>query len=151
MVSEPIVCICAMQKRKLKLPSFLPAVSALDRDSQPFYFGFRYEMQKSTEREQKWTRPRPLWRLDPPSHIASCFEGAAFGLWFIGKLADAGISSVPVLSIRCFTDLNRKDTYDQQTNAREGARRIYRATPLGFIIAAKEKVSEPFGEPLNDE
>jgi hypothetical protein len=30
-----------MQKRKLKLPSFLPAVSALDRDSQPFYFGCR--------------------------------------------------------------------------------------------------------------
>lgn len=69
----------------------------------------------------------------------------------IEELADAGISSVPVLSIRCFTDLNRKDTYDQQTNAREGARRIYRATPLGFIMAAKEKVSELFGELLEDD
>jgi hypothetical protein len=39
----------------------------------------------------------------------------------------------------------------ENKNAREGARRIYRAIPLGFIMAAKKKVCELFDELLKDE
>jgi len=78
-----------MQKRKLKLPSFLPAVSALDRDSQPFYFGCR---------------------------------------------------------------LRNAEIYGERTKMLGKERAEYTGLfPLGFIMAAKEKVSELFGELLEDE
>jgi len=84
-------------------------------------------------------------------HHAS--EGPVFGLWFIEELARHGYKLSPGTLYPLLHGLERKG-YLRSTTDRLGkrSRRMYRATPLGrkVLAAAKEKVSELFGELLED-
>jgi DNA-binding PadR family transcriptional regulator len=76
-----------------------------------------------------------------------------FGLWFIEELARHGYKLSPGTLYPILHGLERKG-YLRSTTERSGksVRRIYRATPLGrkVLAAAKGKVSELFGEMLED-
>jgi DNA-binding PadR family transcriptional regulator len=76
-----------------------------------------------------------------------------FGLWFIEELARHGYKLSPGTLYPLLHGLERKG-YLQSTTERAGktARRMYRATPLGrkVLAAAREKVSELFGELLEE-
>jgi len=84
-------------------------------------------------------------------HHAS--EGPVFGLWFIEELARHGYRLSPGTLYPLLHGLERKG-YLRSRNERSGksSRRMYRATSLGrkVLAAAKEKVSELFGELLED-
>jgi len=92
-----------------------------------------------------------LIRLHILHHAA---ERPVFGLWFIEELARHGYKLSPGTLYPLLHSLERKG-YLRSTTERSGksARRIYRATPLGrkVLVAAKGKVSELFGELLEDE
>jgi DNA-binding PadR family transcriptional regulator len=92
-----------------------------------------------------------LIRLHILHHAA---ERAVFGLWFIGELARHGYKLSPGTLYPLLHGLERKG-YLRSTRERSGksARRLYRATPLGrkVLAAAREKVSELFGELLENE
>ena len=79
---------------------------------------------------------------------------SVFGLWFIEELARHGYKLSPGTLYPLLHGLERKG-YLRSTTDRLGkrSRRMYRATPLGrkVLAAAKEKVSELFGELLEDE
>jgi PadR family transcriptional regulator, regulatory protein PadR len=74
-----------------------------------------------------------------------------FGLWFIEELGRHGYKVSPGTLYPVLHGLERKG-YLHSSSKRDGkkARRMYRATPLGrkVLAAAKEKVSELFGELL---
>lgn len=76
-----------------------------------------------------------------------------FGLWFIEELARHGYKLSPGTLYPLLHGLERKG-YLQSTTERSGktSRRMYRATPLGrkVLAAAREKVSELFGELLEE-
>ena len=76
-----------------------------------------------------------------------------FGLWFIEELARHGYKLSPGTLYPVLHGLERKG-YLQSVMERSGksGRRVYRATALGrrVLVAAKEKVSELFGELLED-
>lgn len=92
-----------------------------------------------------------LIRLHILHHAA---KGPVFGLWFIEELARHGYKLSPGTLYPLLHGLERKG-YLRSKNERSGksARRMYRATPLGrnALAAAREKVSELFGELLEDE
>ena len=85
-------------------------------------------------------------------HHAS--KGSVFGLWFIEELGRHGYKLSPGTLYPLLHGLERKG-YLQSTNERSGKRlrRMYQATPLGrkALLAARQKVSELFGELLEDE
>ena len=80
-------------------------------------------------------------------------EGAVFGFWFIEELARHGYKLSPGTLYPLLHGLERKG-YLRSTTKRSGkiVRRMYRTTPLGqrALAAAKEKVSELFGELLEN-
>ena len=92
-----------------------------------------------------------LIRLHILHHAA---ERPVFGLWFIEELARHGYKLSPGTLYPLLHSLERKG-YLRSTTERSGksARRIYRATALGrrILVSAKGKVSELFGEMLEDE
>src|SRR5512145_320555 len=92
-----------------------------------------------------------LIRLHILHHAA---ERAVFGLWFIEALARHGYKLSPGTLYPLLHGLERTG-YLRSTRERSGksARRLYRATPLGrkVLAAAREKVSELFGELLENE
>jgi PadR family transcriptional regulator, regulatory protein PadR len=116
---------------------------------------FDNEMQKPPEREEQNRRNQDLYggliRLHILHHAS---KGPVFGLWFIEELARHGYKLSPGTLYPLLHGLERKG-YLRSTNERSGksARRMYRATPLGHkvLVAAREKVSELFGELLEDE
>jgi PadR family transcriptional regulator, regulatory protein PadR len=77
-----------------------------------------------------------------------------FGLWFIEELARHGYKLSPGTLYPVLHGLERKG-YLRSTTERSGksTRRIYRATSLGrrVLASAKGKVSELFGEMLEDD
>ena len=85
-------------------------------------------------------------------HHAS--QGPVFGLWFIKERARHGYKLSPGTLYLLLHGLERKG-YLRSSKERLGkrSRRVYRATPLGrkVLASAKEKVSELFGELLEDE
>ncbi|HZA53843.1 MAG TPA: PadR family transcriptional regulator [Candidatus Udaeobacter sp.] len=85
-------------------------------------------------------------------HHAS--KGPVFGLWFIEELARHGYKLSPGTLYPLLHGLERKG-YLRSTQKRSGkiSRRVYRATPLGrkALAAARDKVSELFGELLEDQ
>ena len=91
-----------------------------------------------------------LIRLHILHHAAT---QAIFGLWFIEELARHGYKLSPGTLYPLLHGLERKG-YLQSTTKRSGktSRRMYRATALGrkVLAAAREKVSELFGELLED-
>jgi len=80
-------------------------------------------------------------------------KGPVFGLWFIEELARHGYKLSPGTLYPLLHGLEGKG-YLQSVIERSGkrSRRVYRATPLGckVLAAAKGKVSELFGELLED-
>lgn len=85
-------------------------------------------------------------------HHAS--KGPVFGVWFIEELARHGYKLSPGTLYPLLHGLEEKG-YLRSIKEREGKRlrRLYQATPLGrkALVAARQKVSELFGELLEDE
>lgn len=85
-------------------------------------------------------------------HHAS--KGPVFGLWFIEELARHGYKLSPGTLYPLLHGLEQKG-YLRSIKEQEGKRlrRMYQATPLGrkALVAARQKVSELFGELLEDE
>ena len=85
-------------------------------------------------------------------HHAS--KKAVFGFWFIEELARHGYKLSPGTLYPLLHGLEEKG-YLRSTEERLGkrSRRVYRATPLGrkVLAAAREKVSELFGELFENE
>jgi len=77
-----------------------------------------------------------------------------FGLWFIEELGRHGYKLSPGTLYPLLHSLERKG-YLRSISERSGKslRRLYQATPLGrrALVAARQKVSELFGELLEDE
>jgi PadR family transcriptional regulator PadR len=84
-------------------------------------------------------------------HHAS--KRSVFGLWFIEELARHGYKLSPGTLYPLLHGLEQKG-YLRSMKEREGKRlrRLYQATPLGrkALAAARQKVSELFGELLED-
>jgi PadR family transcriptional regulator len=77
-----------------------------------------------------------------------------FGVWFIEELARHGYKLSPGTLYPLLHGLEEK-SYLRSIKEREGKRlrRLYQATPLGrkALVSARQKVSELFGELLEDE
>jgi PadR family transcriptional regulator, regulatory protein PadR len=77
-----------------------------------------------------------------------------FGLWFIEELGKHGYKLSPGTLYPLLHGLERKG-YLRSTNQRSGKslRRMYQATALGrkALVAARQKVSELFGELLEED
>lgn len=112
-------------------------------------------MQKTTEKANQNRRDQDLYgglmRLHILHHAS---KGPVFGLWFIEELARHGYKLSPGTLYPLLHGLEQKG-YLRSTTERSGksSRRMYRATPLGrkVLVAARERVSELFGELLEDE
>lgn len=115
---------------------------------------FDNEMPKSTEKANQNRRDQDLYgglmRLHILHHAS---KGPVFGLWFIEELARHGYKLSPGTLYPLLHGLEQKG-YLRSTIERSGksSRRMYRATPLGrkVLVAARGKVSELFGELLED-
>ena len=98
-----------------------------------------------------WDLSRGLIRLHILHHAA---KKPVFGLWFIEELASHGYKLSPGTLYPLLHGLELKG-YLRSTEQRQGksSRRLYSATPLGrkVLSAAKEKVSELFGELFEDD
>ena len=85
-------------------------------------------------------------------HHAS--KGPVFGLWFIEELGRHGYKLSPGTLYPLLHGLELKG-YLRSINERSGksVRRMYQVTPMGHeaLVAARQKVSELFGELLEDE
>jgi PadR family transcriptional regulator, regulatory protein PadR len=116
---------------------------------------FDNEMQKSKKHENQDRRDQDLYggliRLHILHHAS---KEPVFGLWFIEELGRHGYKLSPGTLYPLLHGLERKG-YLRSSNERSGksSRRIYQATPLGrkALAAARQKVSELFGELLEDE
>jgi DNA-binding PadR family transcriptional regulator len=116
---------------------------------------FDNEMQKPKTNENQQRRDQDLYGGLIRLHILhhACRE-PVFGLWFIKELGRHGYKLSPGTLYPLLHGLERKG-YLRSTNERSGksSRRMYQATPLGrkALAAARQKVSELFGELLEDE
>jgi PadR family transcriptional regulator, regulatory protein PadR len=92
-----------------------------------------------------------LMRLHILHHAA---KRPVFGVWFIEELARHGYKLSPGTLYPLLHGLEEKG-YLRSIKEREGKRlrRFYQATPLGrkALTAARQKVSELFGELLEDQ
>jgi PadR family transcriptional regulator PadR len=112
-------------------------------------------MQKTKKSEGQDRRDQDLYggliRLHILHHAA---KGPVFGSWFIEELGRHGYKLSPGTLYPLLHGLERKG-YLRSTNERSGKRlrRMYQATSLGrkALVAARQKVSELFGELLEDE
>jgi DNA-binding PadR family transcriptional regulator len=116
---------------------------------------FDNEMQKSKKQDNQGQRDQDLYgglvRLHILHHAS---KEPVFGLWFIEELGRHGYKLSPGTLYPLLHALERKG-YLRSTTERSGksSRRMYQATPLGrkALAAARQKVSELFGELLEDE
>lgn len=112
-------------------------------------------MSNSKNHEQREPRDQDLYgglvRLHILHHAA---KEPVFGLWFIEELGRHGYKISPGTLYPLLHGLERKG-YLRSTSERSGksSRRMYQATPLGrkALAAARQKVSELFGELLEEE
>lgn len=115
---------------------------------------FDNEMQKPKKNEGQDRRDQDLYtgliRLHILHHAA---KEPVFGLWFIEELGRHGYKLSPGTLYPLLHGLERKG-YVRSSIERSGrsSRRMYQATPLGrkALAAARQKVSELFGELLED-
>ena len=115
---------------------------------------FDNEMQKDTKTGQS-RRDQDLYggliRLHILHHAS---KGPVFGLWFIEELGRHGYKLSPGTLYPLLHSLERKG-YLRSISERSGKslRRMYQATPQGrkALLTARQKVSELFGELLEDE
>jgi DNA-binding PadR family transcriptional regulator len=126
----------------------------LTSESGNYISNFDNEMRKTIRSPKESSNDQDLYgglmRLHILHHAA---KRPVFGLWFIEELGRHGYKLSPGTLYPVLHGLERKG-YLQSATERSGksARRLYRATPLGrkVLAAAKEKVSELFGELLED-
>ncbi|MGZ8494342.1 MAG: PadR family transcriptional regulator [Candidatus Binatia bacterium] len=112
-------------------------------------------MQKSKKPEHQDRRDQDLYggliRLHILHHAS---KEPVFGLWFIEELGRHGYKLSPGTLYPLLHGLERKG-YLRSSNERSGksSRRMYQATLLGrkALAVARQKVSELFGELLEDE
>jgi DNA-binding PadR family transcriptional regulator len=112
-------------------------------------------MQNTKKNEGQDRRDQDLYtgliRLHILHHAA---KEPVFGLWFIEELGRHGYKLSPGTLYPLLHGLERKG-YVRSTIERSGrsSRRMYQATPLGrkALAAARQKVSELFGELLEDD
>ena len=115
---------------------------------------FDNEMQ-NTERSRGFRKDQDLYggliRLHILHHAS---KAPVFGLWFIEELGRHGYRLSPGTLYPLLHSLERKG-YLRSISERSGKtlRRVYQATPLGrkALLNARQKVSELFGELLQDE
>jgi PadR family transcriptional regulator len=113
------------------------------------------EMQKPKNDEGRDRRDQDLYagliRLHILHHAA---KRPVFGLWFIEELGRHGYKLSPGTLYPLLHGLERKG-YLRSMSERTGKslRRMYQATPLGrkALVVARQKVSELFGELLEQE
>jgi len=111
-------------------------------------------MQKKNESQTHDRRDQDLYagliRLHILHHAS---KAPVFGLWFIEELGRHGYKLSPGTLYPLLHGLERKG-YLKSTSERAGksVRRMYQATPAGrkALAAARQKVSELFGELLED-
>jgi PadR family transcriptional regulator, regulatory protein PadR len=116
---------------------------------------FDNEMPKQKKSDNQERRDQDLYagliRLHILHHAS---KEPVFGLWFIEELGRHGYKLSPGTLYPLLHALERKG-YLRSTTERSGksSRRMYQATPLGrkALAAARQKVSELFGELLEDE
>jgi DNA-binding PadR family transcriptional regulator len=116
---------------------------------------FDNEMQQPKKNRILGRREQDLYggliRLHILHHAA---KGPVFGLWFMEELARHGYKLSPGTLYPLLHGLEGKG-YLRSTKVREGKRlrRLYQATSLGrkALAGARQKVSELFGELLEDE
>lgn len=116
---------------------------------------FDNDMQKQKKNDHQERRDQDLYagliRLHILHHAS---KEPVFGLWFIEELARHGYKLSPGTLYPLLHRLERKG-YLRSTTERSGksSRRMYQATPLGrkALAAARQKVSELFGELLEEE
>ena len=112
-------------------------------------------MQKPKKTQNRDPRDQDLYagliRLHILHHAST---RPVFGLWFIEELGRHGYRLSPGTLYPLLHGLERKG-YLRSTSERSGKslRRLYQATPLGrkALLAARQKVSELFGELLEDD
>jgi DNA-binding PadR family transcriptional regulator len=112
-------------------------------------------MQKPRKSQKQDRRDQDLYggliRLHILHHAS---KGPVFGLWFIEELGRHGYKLSPGTLYPLIHGLERKG-YLRSINERSGksVRRMYQVTPMGHkaLVAARQKVSELFGELLEDE
>jgi len=112
-------------------------------------------MQKPKKTQNRDPRDQDLYagliRLHILHHAST---RPVFGLWFIEELGRHGYRLSPGTLYPLLHGLERKG-YLRSTSERVGKslRRLYQATPLGrkALLAARQKVSELFGELLEDD
>ncbi|MGZ8530060.1 MAG: PadR family transcriptional regulator [Candidatus Binatia bacterium] len=112
-------------------------------------------MQKSKKQEHQDRRDQDLYggliRLHILHHAS---KEPVFGLWFIEELGRHGYKLSPGTLYPLLHGLERMG-YLRSSNERSGksSRRMYQATLLGrkALAVARQKVSELFGELLEDE
>jgi PadR family transcriptional regulator len=112
-------------------------------------------MQKAKKKQSQEARDRDLYagliRLHILHHAS---KRPVFGLWFIEELGRHGYRLSPGTLYPLLHGLEHKG-YLRSASERSGKslRRLYESTPLGrkALLAARQKVSELFGELLEDE
>ena len=133
----------------------VPTAAFLTDDYDPNISNFDIEMQKPRKSQQRDERNQDLYggliRLHILHHAA---KGPVFGSWFIAELGRHGYKLSPGTLYPLLHGLERKG-YLRSTNERSGKslRRMYQVTPMGHkaLVAARQKVSELFGELLEDD
>ena len=121
----------------------------------PSISNFDNEMQKLTKNDSHDRRDQDLYGGLIRLHILhhAC-KRPVFGLWFIEELAHHGYKLSPGTLYPLLHSLEQKG-YLRSTTEREGKRlrRMYQATSQGrkALEIARQKVSELFGELLEDE
>ena len=119
-----------------------------------FISKFDNEMQNNPKRDGQDRRDQDLYgglvRLHILHHAS---KQAVFGFWFIEELARHGYKLSPGTLYPLLHGLEQKG-YLRSIKERQGKslRRLYQATPRGrkALAAARQKVSELFGELLED-
>jgi len=128
--------------------------TVLTTNGVPSISKFDNEMQNNTKRDGQDRRDQDLYgglvRLHILHHAS---KQPVFGFWFIEELARHGYKLSPGTLYPLLHGLEQKG-YLRSIKEREGKRlrRLYQATPRGrkALAAARQKVSELFGELLED-
>jgi len=146
--------------RKSTQPPLLPArihgnaAAILIRLCYGCISSFDNEMRKTTQTKESRNDQDLYGGLIRLHILHHASKGPVFGLWFIEELGRHGYKLSPGTLYPLLHSLERKG-YLRSISERSGKslRRLYQATPLGrkALVAARQKVSELFGELLEDE
>ena len=143
-----------LESRKYLTRRAAPASAFLTDDYDSTISDFDNEMPKPRKSQKQDRRDQDLYgglvRLHILHHAS---KGPVFGLWFIEDLGRHGYKLSPGTLYPLLHGLERKG-YLRSITERSGksVRRMYQVTSMGHkaLVAARQKVSELFGELLED-